>query len=173
MRGYRPHRGIVAERRAEAAAQDPVGRGFVMVVIVRTRANESDFIHHAGHARQQLADVRAGNVRGDWTIDAADLLGSLRLEIEAVMMRKPAAQVNENHRLGPRLPAIGSSMRLGRQQSWQAQSQSRQSAHAQEITARDAIASSPGIAEEKVQHGGLPPEKRKLGETAWAYEISP
>ena len=51
------------------------------------RPDRRQFVHHARHARQQLADPRSGHIRCDRMVDAADFFRRLGFEIEAIELR--------------------------------------------------------------------------------------
>src|SRR5262249_46320902 len=140
---------VVAERRAEAAAQHPIGRRLVVVVVVRPGAHQGYFVHAAGHVRQQLADLQAGDVAVDLLVLAADLGRSLGLGVEAVVVRQPAAEEDEDDRLRPVLPRRG--QRLSSQQGRQPQRPD--GADAEEVAPRDAVTAGRLPAEDDVKHG--------------------
>ena len=77
-----------------------------MIVVVRPGANQRDLVHDPRHPRQQLADLRAGNVARDRPIDSANFLGRFGLEIEAIVMRQPAAEIDEDDRACPRFAPV-------------------------------------------------------------------
>jgi len=131
--------GEVAERRAKAARHHPVGGRLVMVVAMGAGADQRDFVHNAAHVRQQLANMRAGYIGGDGPIDAANLFRRIRLEIEAVMVRQPAAQIDEDDRASPRLPPIGRRIVRFRLQR-AGKRQAADGADAEKIAAREAVA---------------------------------
>ena len=51
LRDDRAHRGVIAERRAEAAREHPVRGGLVVVVVVRAGADERELVHRLRHFR--------------------------------------------------------------------------------------------------------------------------
>ena len=101
MGDNRTHRGMIAKRSAEAAAQHPVRGGFVVVIFVRTRPDQADAIHDLGDFGKQFADVQAGDGGGDAFVFAADLLHGIRLQIKSIVMGNTPAKVNQDHRFRP------------------------------------------------------------------------
>ena len=88
----RAHRRMIPERRPKPAAQHPVARGLMVVVLMRPGAHEREVMHPMRQAGQPLADPQAGDRRGNRRVDAADLLDGLRLGIEGVVVRNAATQ---------------------------------------------------------------------------------
>ena len=74
----------------------------VAVVFVRVGADQRGPVHDLGDLRQQFADLRPGNRAGDRLQLAADIGGSLRLEVEHVLMGRASEEVDQDHRLGLR-----------------------------------------------------------------------
>ena len=60
--------------------------GIVLVGTAVERANDGELVHHAGKARQVLADLDAGDVGGNRTEGAADLGRRVHLEIVHILM---------------------------------------------------------------------------------------
>ena len=58
------------------------------------RADERELVGHLREAGEQLANLHAGDVRGDGSELAANLAGRIRLEVEHVNVRRPARQIN-------------------------------------------------------------------------------
>ncbi len=88
-----------------------------------------------------LADHRAGNVRGDRAVIAADFGGGVGLEVEAVVMRQSAAEVDEDHRSGPGVGRTnGFRGGFAPEQLRQRKPEHAQTADAQEIAPPESIA---------------------------------
>jgi hypothetical protein len=97
----RADRRVVAERRAEPAAEHPVGGGLVVVVLVALRADEADLVHRLCHPRDQLADVQAGDVASGSACTSRGSPRARRLHVERVVVRDAAAEEHEQDRLAP------------------------------------------------------------------------
>ena len=111
--GDGPDGRVVAERRAEPAGQHPVGGRLVVVVVVRPGPHERDLVHRLRQERQLLAELQAGDARADGLVVAADLGRGVRLRVEAVVVRQPAAEEDEDDGLGPRaLSLLGAGLGL-------------------------------------------------------------
>ncbi len=74
-------------------------------------ANERELVRHLRHQRQVLADFDAGNVRLDRLELAADFRRRIHLQIERVLVRRPARQINHDDRF-VRSPDAGRRFRL-------------------------------------------------------------
>ena len=96
--------------------------GVVVGLVADQRAHDDQLVHDPGQARKGLADLDAGDVGGDRPPRAGDFLGRVRLQIEHVLMRRPADQVDQDHRFLRRPHAGG---RLGPQQLRQGESAER------------------------------------------------
>ena len=72
------------------------GKGVRTLGFEELRQPQADLVHLPGHARQEIADLQPGHVGGDWPVNAADFFGGVRFQIEAVVVRQPAAKVDEN-----------------------------------------------------------------------------
>ena len=92
--------------------------------------------------RHQLADFHARHVGANGIELAAVLDRRLRLHVVHVEVRRAAAQVNHDRRLGP--PAVGRRGGLQPQQIGQSQPAQGQRSHAQKAAAADAVASAKG-----------------------------
>ena len=96
-------------------------RGVVIVLRTDDRAHWHEFVHHPGQARQVLADFNARHVGANGAKRTGDLAGSVGLEIQNVLMRRPANQIDQHDRL-VRAAAAGpsvSSQQLRQRQSSQ------------------------------------------------------
>jgi hypothetical protein len=67
---------------------------------MRQRADHGQAIHDRGDLGQALADVDAGNIRGDRPQLALDLRRRLGLGIERLVLRRRAVLVDQDARLG-------------------------------------------------------------------------
>ena len=63
------------------------------------RANEGELIKHRRHTGHQFGDLDARNIGGDRLELAADLRGSIRLEIDHIQVGRPSRQIDHDHRL--------------------------------------------------------------------------
>ena len=117
------------------------------------RADDGELVHHLGKTRQVLANLDPGHVGRDRVEFAPDPGGSLGLEIEHVLVRRAADQVDEDHRFGRGPFALGG---LGGQQAGQAQPGS-QATDLEEVAARQSVTERVGAAgwSEDLQHGKL------------------
>ena len=72
-----------------------------VVVIDRAdqRADQHELVHQAGRAREQLGNLDSGHVRRDWLHHATNLARRVELQIEHVLMRRPARQEDVDDRL--------------------------------------------------------------------------
>ncbi len=149
---FRHHR---AERRPAAGRlplEGPAGEALKSVVArvaVRHRADERAAIHHLRELRQMLGDLDAGDIGRDRLELAAKLRRRVHLQVENVLMRRPARQENHDHRL-VRPPRPG--LRLRAQDLRQAQPPERQPADPQEIATRNPIAKTSGFRAEDGEH---------------------
>ena len=73
----------------------------MMIVVVSSAADETNFVHRLGHVWQKLADLQTVDVRGNRLIFATYLFGCARLQIETVVVGQATAKVDQNDRLGP------------------------------------------------------------------------
>ena len=71
------------------------------------RANENELVRGCGQLRQILTNLVAGNLGGNGAELAADLARSLRLEVDHVQVRRPAVEMDIDHRLVRRTDARG------------------------------------------------------------------
>lgn len=82
------------------------------------RPDERELVRIGGQQRQQLANLKAGQLRRDAGELAANLNRSLRLQIDHVLLRRPTVEMDDDHAL-LRLPNPRSS--FGPKQSRQRQ----------------------------------------------------
>src|SRR5262249_31561712 len=108
------------------------------------------------------ADLDAGNVCGDRLEFASHFAGSVRLEIERILMGEAAAQVHHDDGT----LRFGAGLRFGTQQLWQCEAAEGKTANFEEGTARDAVAESLARTEE-CQHGGA--SRRPVGDKVAAH----
>ena len=109
-------------------AREPARHALEIAVIVPRadhRADRNELVHHFGHERQMLANLDAGNVRLDRLELSANLRRRIHLDVEHVLMWRPAGQVDHDDRL-VRSPDAG--LRLRVQQLRQGQPAQAQSA---------------------------------------------
>ncbi len=93
-----PSRNRACRLPARMAGHADVHAAVVPAVAVRHRADEREAIGHAGQSRQQLAEPHAGDAGGDRPIRSADVVGSVRLGIEAVDVAGAAVLDDEDAR---------------------------------------------------------------------------
>jgi len=86
----RIHRVLVRCGRTVVASPHPVCRGEVVAVVVVDAANQAHPISQPGLFREHLAQLHAGNRGVDRVERSLVLLGSLRLRIVGVDVRRPA-----------------------------------------------------------------------------------
>ena len=111
----------------------------MLVALADDRAEHCHLVEHSCHPRQQLADLHAGDLGGDRPELAPNLFGGFRLQVERVLMRQAARQVDHDH--GLVRPARTVPCRcLGTQQLGERQAPQRQTADLEERPARDAVA---------------------------------
>ena len=145
-----------------------------MVILVRAGADEADLVHRLRHLREQVADFETGDVGRNLGILAANLLHRAGLQVERVVMRQSAAEIDEQHRLSARRFALG---RIGgcrdgffpREQIGQRKPERRERANADEVAPRDAAAQRrAAVGERDVEHkpmirGRVPSSSRAGG----------
>ena len=73
--------------------------GVVIGLVADERADDDELVHDPGQPRQRLADLDAGDVGRDRPPRAGDLLRRVGLEVEHVLVRRPADQVDQDDRL--------------------------------------------------------------------------
>jgi len=66
--------------------------GIVAVFGANHRADQRQLVHHFGESRQMLADLDSRDGGGNRSELAADFRRRVHLEIENVLMRRPAGQ---------------------------------------------------------------------------------
>jgi hypothetical protein len=71
------------------------------------RANDGQLVHHGRQPREHFADLNARHSRGDGSEFASDFARRLGFDVPHVLVRRPAAQENVDHRLGPARPRAG------------------------------------------------------------------
>jgi hypothetical protein len=81
-------------------------------------ADNRIFVRHPGQAGKMLANLDAGNVGGDGTELASNLAWRICLQVEHVLMRRPARQKNHDDRL---MGASDSRGGFGPKELWQGQ----------------------------------------------------
>ena len=82
------------------ADRGPVHAGVVTAVLMMDGADDGQFVHALGHAREEFGDVNTRNVRADWVKIAADLEGSVGLRIPEVNVAGRSVVEDEDHRPG-------------------------------------------------------------------------
>ena len=84
-------------RALRVARQHVVHRRRVIAALtVNDRLDETNLVHHLGHARQMLANLRAGDIAGDRRELAAILDRSVRLHIQRVDVAHSARREQQN-----------------------------------------------------------------------------
>ena len=99
--------------------------------------DDGDFVHVAGNARQQLADMNSGDSGLRRPEFAPDFFGSVDLDVIHVLVRRAATQVNHDHRL---VATPDSGIRFRLQQLRKRHPCQPQRANVQSIPARDTVA---------------------------------
>ena len=89
------------------AATSHIGRRVVQSVVVMQAANERDFVHQFGHARQMFAHMEAGDGCGDRAKLATNLRRRVGLRVKRVDMAWPAVVKDDDARLDLRFAAAG------------------------------------------------------------------
>ena len=72
----------------------------VVVARVRQRPHNRVLIREPSESRQFLADVDAGDVRLDGAEFAANVLWCIGLQVEGIVLRRPAPEEDEDARVG-------------------------------------------------------------------------
>ncbi len=116
--------------------------GVVAALVADQGAHEHQFVHDPGQARQGLADLDSRDIGRGRLPRAGDFLGGVRLEVEHVLMRRAADQVDQDHRFLGRADArVG----LGSKQLRQGQPAQAKGADLEETPAGQLVRSaSPG-----------------------------
>ncbi len=103
--------------------------------------------------RQLFADRKAGNDGVDRRVLAADLVRSVGLGVEAVVVREAAAEIDEDDRLGPLTVLLRTPLGFCLQQGGQGEPGQSERPDAKEVAAGGAIAGASGAAwEHDVEH---------------------
>ncbi len=69
----------------------------VVALVADQRAYDDQLVHDPRQAGEGFANLDAGDIGGDRPPRAGDLLGRVRLQVEHVLMWRPADQVDEDH----------------------------------------------------------------------------
>ena len=110
--------------------------GVVVGLVADQRADDDELVHDPGQPREGFANLDAGDVGGGRLPRAGDFLGGVGLEIEHVLVRRAADQVDQDHRL-VRRPDPGG--RLGPQEAGQGEAAKAQGADPEEAAAGQAV----------------------------------
>ena len=94
-------RGIKTQRRIGAAGEHDVMAQRVITAAMSKRTNQRPLFRDAREIGEVLADVQPGSARADGLELATDFHGSVRLHVEALMLRESAGKEDVNHRLCP------------------------------------------------------------------------
>ena len=81
--------------------------GVVVGLVADQRADDDELVHHPRQPRERLADLDAGDVGRDRPPRPGDLLRGVGLEVEHVLVRRPADQVDQDDRLVRPPPRLG------------------------------------------------------------------
>ncbi len=114
-------------------------------------ADERIFIRVLRHARKIFGDLDAGNIGLDGLVGSADFGGSIGLHVPGVELRGPADQ-EQHDAILIGLGGVGSSHGLHGKQVRESQSQERQRAGVQEITATEAVTKLYGVVGIEAKH---------------------
>ena len=87
----------------------------MLVELADERADHRQLVHDGRRSGQQLADLDSRQLRGDRLELAADSRGSIGLEVERVLVRQAAREVDHDHRLVRRPSRRSGSRRRSRQ----------------------------------------------------------
>ena len=139
---------------ARVAADDPevallppgvALEGFVAVGHADDGPDDRRLVHHLRDPREDLADLDAGDVGGDRLELAPDLGGGLGLDVPHVLVRRPAAEEDVDHRLVRRFLRRGRPAGLGADEVGEGQGggPERQPADLEEPAPADAVAVTP------------------------------
>ena len=125
VRDHAAHRGKIAavaaiarhgQRVVHLAGQRVIDAHLVLVAGMRVRADDRQLVRVPGDLRQLIANLNARNHRRDRLELAADAVGGLGLEIERVLLRRPAPEIDQDARLG-RWPPPGAAASWACQQT--------------------------------------------------------
>ena len=84
--------------------------GVVAAAGADDRADDDALVHAGGHAREDLADLDAGDVGGDRLELAADFGRGVGLDVPHILVRRSAAQEDVDDRLVPRAGDAGAGL---------------------------------------------------------------
>ena len=115
-------------------------------------ADDGEFVHHLGHAREELADFDAGDVGADGLVRPGDLAGGIGLEVKHVLVRRAADEVDEDDGF---VGAANAGLGLEREELGQGEAHRAEAANFEEIAPRDAVAERAGVGcwGEDFEHG--------------------
>ena len=150
LREHGAERGPAAGR---LVAREPPRLALEGVVVVNRadhRADEDELVHDGSGAREQLADLDAGDVRRDGFQLAANLARRVHLQVEHILMRRAAGQEDVDDGL---VRFADARLRLDAQQVREGKPAEAQRPDAQEVAPRLAIAEGACGFSEQGQHG--------------------
>lgn len=129
--------------------------GVVAAGVVVDRADEGAAAHPAGGAGQVLADLGAGDGRGDGLELAADLGGGVGFEVEHVLGGGAAVEVDDQDVAGAGGPGGGRAAFLAGEQVGQVQAAAEdgESAGGEGLASGEAVAEAAAVAEDAEQGG--------------------
>ncbi len=144
--------------RAAAAMAGDALEGVVGAAGADDRADGDQLVHQAGDPRKMLADFDAAHVGFDRLELAADFRGGLHLQVEEILVGRPARQEDHDDRLVA--GGTGATSCLGPQNLGERKPAERQSADFQERAAREAVAEAAIRFAEDCQHGNASSSKQ-------------
>src|SRR5579872_3413034 len=123
--------------------------GVVLIAGADKRSDDGELVHHRRNLGHVLANLDAGDVGLDRLELAADIGRRVGLQVEHVLMRRAAGQVDHDDRL-----VGGSDARrgLGSQHVRERKPAQRQPADSQEVTSRETVAEPAGTTSAYRQH---------------------
>ena len=113
-------------------------RRVVIGLVADQRADHDQLVHVARQTRKRFANLDSGDVGVDWFEFAADFLGSAGLEIDHVLVRRPARQEDHNDRFVRRRSLTG--VRFKSKEVGEAQAAHGEAADFEKVAARDPVA---------------------------------
>ncbi len=119
------------------------------------RAHERELIGVFRHARENFADLDAGDVGLDWPVRAANFGGRVRLHVPCVELRRPADQ-HQHDAVDIGGVVFRGTLRFHGQKSWKRKAECREGSGVEKIAAAQAVTELHGPVRVKAKHGRTP-----------------